>query len=300
MKVTLTSPGTYAVAVSGGVDSMVLLHALWRENQTRQQWRLVVAHLDHGMRPDSAEDRRLVETAAQRLKLPFIYEEARLGAGASEAAARTARYGFLKRVQQERGARAIVTAHHEDDVLETAVINLLRGSGRKGLTSLANRSGVERPLLHVSKQAIIADAEKYKLEWREDSTNADTDYLRNYVRHELLPRFSSSGRRELQRIITGLRTTNAELDELLAHELAAQATSDQIDRAWFADLPHSVAREVMAAWLRRHGLRDFDSKTLERLVVAAKTAMAGKSFDVLRGTSMQVRTRDLALTAVER
>jgi tRNA(Ile)-lysidine synthase len=297
MEVALTSPGTYVVAVSGGVDSMVLLHALHAGNLARadRPWRLVVAHLDHDMRSDSAEDRRFVAAAARQLGLPYIYEEARLGAAAGEAAARTARYGFLRRVQREHDARAVVTAHHQDDVLETAVINLLRGTGRKGLTALAGRPGLERPLLDVPKRDIIAYAEEHGITWREDNTNDDTDYLRNYVRHELLPRFDADGRRRLRRIIDGLRVTNAELDGLLTGQLAARAAAGGLDRAWFTALPHDVAREVMAAWLRGRGAAGFGSRTLERLVVAAKTAAPGRRFDVPGGWTMRVQEGSLAL-----
>jgi tRNA(Ile)-lysidine synthase len=302
MDVVLTSPGRYVVAVSGGVDSMALLHALHARNTASadRPWKLVVAHLDHGMRSDSLEDRQLVQTTAKRLGLPFVYDEVQLGAGTSEAVARAARYDFLHRVQREHNAKAIVTAHHQDDVLETAIINLLRGSGRKGLTSLASHKDVERPLLNVSKRDLIAYAKEQGLTWREDSTNHNTDYLRNYVRYQLLPRFDDAGRRQLWEIITGLRTTNTQLDKLLTHQLTKRLSAGQLDRSWFVQLPHAVAQETMASWLRSRGLRDFDSKTLERLVVAAKTATAGKTIDVLHGTTLAVGPKHLALAGAER
>ncbi len=296
MEVALTRPGKYVLAVSGGVDSMALLHAL----RDRPEYELVVAHLDHGIRADSAEDRRLVERSARDLGLPFFYKGAGLGPCASEADARKARYDFLEAVRHGQGARAIVTAHHQDDALETAVINMLRGTNRKGLTSLVGREGVERPLLHVSKRDIIAYAQANGIAWREDSTNSDTDYLRNYVRHRLLPRFDDEHREQLLGIIDRAHATNAELDTVLGAELERRRKSGGLDRMWFVQLPHPVARETLAAWLRDEGIRDFDSKTLERLVVAAKTARPGKAFDIRRGTSMRVGTRDLALAHAER
>ena len=150
-------PGKYVVAVSGGVDSVALLHLLLEANDERRTmndedspssvlrppFRFVVAHFDHGIRKDSAEDRKLVQAMAQKIRgLPFVYDEGRLGPRASEATARLARYTFLRRVLQASGARAIVTAHHQDDLLETAIINLLRGTGRKGLTALGSRSDI--------------------------------------------------------------------------------------------------------------------------------------------------------------
>lgn len=292
-------PGSYVIAVSGGVDSMVLLDLLRHQARDRA-WKLTVAHLDHGMREDSAGDRQLVQDVARQLELPFVYHEASLGAGTSEADARTARYAFLRRVQRDNEARAIVTAHHGDDVLETVIINLLRGSGRKGLTSLSSRHDMERPLLRVPKRDLIAYAHDQGLRWREDSTNQDTDYLRNYVRHRLLPRFDEPARLRLTEIITGLRQTNAELDTLLVNQLHFQSVGGTLDRLWFNTLPHTVAREVMATWLRAHGVHGFDSKALERLVVVAKVADLGKEFDILQGAIMRVELDHLALDMPER
>jgi tRNA(Ile)-lysidine synthetase-like protein len=290
------SEGKYVLAVSGGVDSVSLLHAL----KDMPGVELTVAHYDHGIRADSGKDRKFVQGLAEKYGLPFVYEEGALGPDAGEARAREARYGFLERVRRERGARAIVTAHHRDDVLETAVINLLRGSGRKGLTALASRDGLERPLLDVPKSQVKTYAREHGLEWRDDPTNQDTGYLRNYVRHELLPRLDEEGRGRLREIIGGLKVTNAELDRLLARQLAARLAEDRLDRSWFIGLPHDVSREVMAAWLRSHGVRDFDSKGLERLVAAAKTAAPGRTFDVVNGAVMKVGTGHLALDAPER
>src|ERR1700712_59168 len=106
MNIQPLNPGTYILAVSGGVDSMVLLHVLAQQPGLQ----LVVAHLDHGIRTDSAQDRQLVQKTARRLDVPFVYHEAKLGSDASEAAARQARYQFLRTAQQAAGARAIVTA----------------------------------------------------------------------------------------------------------------------------------------------------------------------------------------------
>jgi tRNA(Ile)-lysidine synthetase-like protein len=301
MDIVLPKPGTYVVAVSGGVDSMALLYMLYCEAASNPQaWKLIVAHLDHGIREDSAEDRRLVQAAAERYGLPFVYHEGRLGRGTSEAEARKARYEFLHKVRQASGARAIVTAHHQDDVLETAIINLLRGSGRKGLTSLKSHHDIERPLLSVPKRDLIAYAKDQGLVWREDSTNQNLDYLRNYIRHRLLPRFDEADRDKLHTIIKAQHRTNKQLDTLLVNQLHLQSVGGRLDRIWFNHLPHAVAREVMAEWLRAHGVRGFDRKALERLVVAAKVSPKGARYNVLLGTFMQVNRDNLALVRAER
>jgi tRNA(Ile)-lysidine synthetase-like protein len=295
MKVDI-QPGTYVLAVSGGVDSMVLLDLLRQQPGVK----LVVAHFDHGIRPDSSFDRELVQRTARTHGLPFVYHEGKLGPGASEDMARKARYTFLNDVKQASNARAIITAHHHDDALETAIINLLRGTGRKGLSSLHANQLIHRPMLHIEKQAIRRYANDQGLLWREDSTNQDTKYLRNYVRHRLLSEFDSDSRQKLRDIITNAAKINEELDTQLMNYLHVQANAGKLDRQTFLRLPHSVSKEVMAAWLRSQGVRDFDTKALERLVVAAKTLAPGKSADVLRGHALKVTTKYLALMSPDR
>lgn len=289
-------PGKYVVAVSGGVDSVSLLHML----SNLPSVDLVVAHFDHGTRPDSRDDRVFVEALANTYELPFAYDEGQLGPRASEATARQARYDFLEKVRHEYDAPTIVMAHHQDDVLETAIINLLRGTGRKGLSALGNRPGFQRPLLGVPKQDITAYAREHGLEWREDSTNVDQAHLRNYIRHRILPRFDDQSRSEFMSLIHQSRQDNEELDRLLAGQLRGQPGENKLSRLWFILLPHQVALEVMAAWLREQGIRSFDSKALERLVVAAKIGANGHTFDVLQGVTMRVGKDNLALGRLER
>lgn len=295
MKVDV-QPGTYVVAVSGGVDSMVLLDLL----RNQPDLKLVVAHFDHGIRPDSSIDKDIVKQVAQKHGLPFVYHEARLGPGASEEVARRARYEFLHAVRLASGARAIITAHHHDDVLETAIINMLRGTGRKGLSSLQSHQMIHRPLLHIEKRALRDYAKDQGLVWREDATNEDTQYLRNYVRHRILTQFSESNRQQLREIINRTAQINAELDTQLMNYLHVQSKAGTLDRQTFLRLPHSVAKEVMAAWLRKHGISNFDQKTLERLVVSAKTLVPGKTVSIINGQQMLIRRDSLALASLDR
>lgn len=295
MKITLAA-GRYVVAVSGGVDSVVLLDLLKRQPGMS----LTVAHFDHGIRPDSAADRVFVQALADTFELPFVYDTAQLGPGASEALARTARYQFLERVRLSSQARAIVTAHHQDDLLETAVLNLLRGTGRKGLTSLQDRSDLRRPLLGYAKTQLLAYAQAQGLEWHEDETNHDQAYRRNYVRHSLLPRLSDAGRQRWLEVLAAQLTINDELDGLLTNYLHLQSTARRLDRAAFTQLPHDVAKEVLASWLRANGLSNFDRKTLERVVVSAKVGRVGSSVDLNGGSRLLIGVTDLALKHIER
>lgn len=290
------APGKYIVAVSGGVDSMVLLDVLAQQAGLS----LVVAHYDHGIRPDSAEDRKLVAAAAQRYGLPFVYGEGKLGVQASEAAARTARYSFLERVQQEQNARAIILAHHQDDALETAILNILRGTGRRGLTALANTPTRLRPLLNVVKTDIVAYAKQRGITWREDSTNTDQRYLRNYIRHTLLSQFNGAARRTLLQLIADTQQQNDAIDRLLAAWLARWADGVHMNRRQFILLPHAVAKEMLAAWLRQNGIASYDAKTLERVTIAAKTLRPGRAVSLVAGARISVGKDMLALHVQER
>ena len=284
-------PGVYVVAVSGGVDSMVLLDVMRQYPGVK----VVVAHFDHGIRPDAVYDRMLVQDIAKKHGLPFVFHEGRLGEEASEATARKARYDFLHNVKETSGAKAIVTAHHQDDLMETAVMNLIRGTHRRGLTALRSTETVRRPLLLKTKAELIAYAREQGLKWREDRTNQDVRYFRNHIRHNVMPRFSEDERKRLYKLIMDMHQLNDEIDARCTNHLHVRLDNGRLNRYWFLHLPHSVAREVMAAWLRRHDVRNIDKPLLERLVVACKTLAAGQSADVDKNYYLTVMGSDLAL-----
>ncbi|HSX34521.1 MAG TPA: tRNA lysidine(34) synthetase TilS [Candidatus Saccharimonadales bacterium] len=286
MDIVIT-PGKYVVAVSGGVDSMALLHRLVQEPGLE----LVAAHFEHGIRADSDEDRKLVQTQAERYGLPFVFARGNLGAGASEATARTARYNFLEQVRAAQGAAAIITAHHQDDAIETALINMLRGTGPRGLAGLQSTDAVVRPLLTVPKIDIQMYARAHDITWREDSTNADERYLRNYLRRRVLPKMSVSQRGQLIKHIHNAAATRAAIER----ELAPHTSTLELDRAWFIALPYDVSTEAMAAWLRRWQL-PFDRKAIHRLTVFAKTAAPGKRADITAKRELKASKNHITLT----
>jgi tRNA(Ile)-lysidine synthase len=287
-------PGKYVVAVSGGVDSVVLLDLL-RQNKDLE---LVVAHFDHGIRSNSAADRFLVEQVAKRHKLPFYHDEGNLGPYASEAKARAKRYEFLNGTKKKTKSKAVITAHHQDDLLETAIINLLRGTNRHGLSSMYS-SDIIRPLLPYKKQDLLKYAVDHSLVWNEDSTNQDTKYLRNYIRLEITPKLTPAQRDSLLRIITGSKESNKQIDNLLSALLKNNSKDGKISRIWFIDLPHNIAREVMSTWLRQQSIK-FDKSIIESLVIAAKTLASGKSRDIDKDHTLRVQGDYLALLSSER
>jgi tRNA(Ile)-lysidine synthase len=204
----LQSGQSIVVAVSGGVDSMVLLDALHRL-AAPWRWHMVVAHFNHQLRgSESDADERLVRRAAQRMGLEFVTDRwavaeqraaRKLGL---EMGARLARHDFLGRVAEERKIPTIALAHHADDQAELFFLRLFRGAGGEGLAGMkfegmgiASRSRffpvrLVRPLLELRKAELLAYAKEQQIRFREDASNASLHHKRNRIRHELLPLLS--------------------------------------------------------------------------------------------------------------
>ena len=188
----LPDGGTLVVACSGGGDSMALLH-LVAAGAVGHRWRVLVAHLDHGLRDDSGEDAAFVERAAAELELPYSVESVRVDErrrpGESiEAASRRIRYAFLRRVAREAGRDArILTAHTADDQVETLALRLARGVGVRGLRGILpeREDGVVRPLLGTRRRELRRFLESSGIGWREDPTNRDLEIPRNRWRWAL-------------------------------------------------------------------------------------------------------------------
>lgn len=197
-------------AVSGGLDSMCLLHMLYHGGFT-----VAAAHYNHGLRGREAErDQAFVRRYCQGLGIPFYTEAGdvaalarKAGAGIEETA-RRARYAFLYRTAAEIGASKIATAHTADDNVETVLMNLTRGAGTNGLAGIPPVRGIViRPLLAVSRAELIAYAKAHGLSHVEDSTNQTDAYTRNRIRHRVIP--------ELKEINPALCAAVANMTELL-------------------------------------------------------------------------------------
>jgi tRNA(Ile)-lysidine synthase len=219
-----------AVAVSGGADSLALLHAL-RALAGPRGWRLAVLTVDHGLRPGSAADAAFVADHAKALGLPARVLtlapgdlEPHRDAG-PEAAARAARYGALWPAADELGCSWLATGHTLDDQAETVLLQLLRGAGPDGLAGMAVRTGrLLRPLLGARRAETRAACAAIGLAWREDPTNADDTPLRNRVRTQLLPLLEDlrpGATKTLARTATLAADERAWLDPLVAEALAA-------------------------------------------------------------------------------
>lgn len=208
------------LAVSGGADSMALLHGMALLNASRGDdagpLRLGVAHLNHGLRGlEGSKDLEFVQAAANQRQLPFFSEEisvlSQLLPGESvEEACRRHRYEFLVRVAQDNGFSTLATAHHQDDQAETVLHNILRGTGLRGLAGMsASReleSGLQllRPLLNVSRSQILAFLAESGVSWRDDASNADSAFTRNRLRNQVLPDLEANVNPQVIRHLAGL------------------------------------------------------------------------------------------------
>ena len=295
MKLILPKPGRYVVAVSGGLDSICLLDLL----ASRPEYELIVAHFDHGMRRGSKDDLKFVASLAAQYGLPFVSSRVELGASASEADARTKRYRFLRQTRKQAAAVAILTAHHQDDRLETLVINLIRGTGRHGVSSIGISKDIKRPLLNVSRKELEAYASAHTLVWREDPTNDSDQYLRNYIRHHILPKISDSDKADLVQLMNRQVELNAQIDSL-AMRFIDQEDLSKLSLKALNQLSFKESRDLVSVWLRRNELFSFNRTTIERLTVAAKTKRAGTLINVYGKTNVKVGKDFLALYNTER
>jgi tRNA(Ile)-lysidine synthase len=244
-------PGAHVlVALSGGADSVVLLHLL---RFAVPGLRLTAAHFDHAMRPSSAADARWVRGLCRAWDVPLITRRAdRLLR--SEGEAREARYGFLRAAQAECGAGFLATAHHADDQAETVLFRMMRGSGLAGLAGIPERGpdGLIRPLLPWWRAELRAYARARHLRWRRDPTNRGLHPVRNRIRHRLIPL--------LERRSPGLR------GRLVALAGAAGEAESLLDRAALRAL-HEVSREEEGGLLlERAALSAYHSPVATRVL----------------------------------
>ena len=266
------------VAVSGGVDSMVLLDLL-QTLAPHCGLTLTVAHLNHQLRGRSSQaDEALVRKTARRLKLRCVVARADIKGLARrkkqsiEMAAREARHRFLAATAKRVGAAKVVLAHQADDQIELFFLRLFRGSGSDGLAGMKWRNPspadpkieVIRPLLEVTKAALVEYAREHRVTFREDATNAHVGIPRNRIRHELLPLLRSQFQPQLDRLLSRTREIlGAESDFML------QAARDWLwakTREPFIGLPVAMQRRVLQLQLLDHGIvPDFDQLEVLRL-----------------------------------
>jgi tRNA(Ile)-lysidine synthase len=276
------------VAVSGGVDSVVLLHLL-QGLAPGAGLRLAAAHLDHGLRgAESAADAAFVVALCERLNVPLLAARRtvhRRPGESLQAAARRVRYRFLRAAVRRSGARAVATAHHADDLAETVLMRLLAGAGSAGLAAMARpRPGLLRPLLDHPKGDLIAYAEARSLTFREDGSNRDPKYARNRLRTEVLPALAAVQPNVVAALGREARLLADEADFIA--RAAAEAWKSIGDAGGPAGTPGLPAG---ATTLARAGLAALHPAVARRLVADLVARLPGR-----RGTAAVEAVLDLA------
>lgn len=271
------------VGYSGGLDSHVLLHLLATDRALRSERTLAAIHVDHNLQAASASWGEHCARVCDKLAVPFrvVKIDARPAPGESpEAAARDARYAALA---AELGIEAaLLTAHHRDDQAETLLLQLLRGAGPHGLAAMPSavrfgRGWLWRPFLDVDRADLLAYAWTHHLHWIEDTSNDDTRFDRNYLRHRVLPllrgRWPAVGRnlaRSAQLCAEAASWLDAEADADLAR--AAPRHPDTLSLSVLCELGELRQRNTLRWWLRQLGLPLPDSRQLRHILRDTLTA----------------------------
>lgn len=289
------------IAVSGGVDSITLLDSV-AAHAEEMALEVHVAHVDHGLRSDSPADAKAVQAEAARRHIPFHAERVnvRLRAEATgsgiEAAARSLRYDFLVATAQDIGASVIMTGHTADDAVETILMNIARAGSLQALAgipaerSLSDSVRVVRPLLETRREDVLAYALDRGLVWSEDVSNSEAVYLRNRVRHELLPVMRSVFGPGIAKNILRLGATMKELAEIIESHIDAGKVlryaggNVQVSLAELAHQPRTVIDTILR---RELGMNTVDRDRLCDLVTLEVGSIA-----TLSGGRQALRERD--------
>ena len=290
--IVLRNDAKLILALSGGIDSMVLADLLLQAKAD-----FVIAHCNFHLRAEESDgDEQFVRAYAEKNGLTLYVKHFETETYAKEhgisieMAARDLRYAWFEELRQQLNYDCIAVAHHADDQLETFFINLLRGAGIRGLKGMQPINGhIIRPLLQTSRAEIQQYAEEHHLQWREDHTNAETLYLRNKIRHELLPvidSISKEGRSAILKSISHLASENELYRELLKEKLSTLVVGDGAG----CSLRHLVvtpgggyavpqgapcSEQLLFEWLRDYG---FNTDQVHFIHEAIKTGQPGTNF----------------------
>ncbi len=266
----LILPGQHVlIGVSGGADSVALLLML-KELTPKIGFKLTAAHLHHGIRgKDADSDLEFVHKLTRKLKIPFVSGKTNVPALARrkgislEMAAREARYTFFAKQAKKCGADLAVTAHNADDQAETILLKLCRGAGARGLAGISHETAlnglrITRPMLDVTRAEVIAFLKNRKQLWREDRSNKDLSFLRNRVRHEILPLLQKNLNPKLKSALTRTADVLQAEDEWLDHltnDLVTECEQpDGLMLGMFLCYPKAARRRVLLQWLVANGV----------------------------------------------
>lgn len=301
-------------AVSGGMDSMCLLHLLHTWGRERN-FRVTAAHFNHQLRgAESDRDEAFVRDWCAQRQIPFVSGSGDVRACAGETgktleeAARDMRYAFLEEQRQKAGCAFLLTAHHADDHAETMLLNLLRGTGPRGLSGIPeSRDGILRPFLRITRGELAAYAAAYHIGYVEDSTNALDDMARNVLRHQVMPVLRELNPKAVENMIRTaemLRRDEETLDRMAValleqgcrfSENAAVMDADACLKAEEAVLSRAVHRALARL---AGGRKDLTARHVEAVCELLRGAV-GKELTLPYGLTARRGEKELILSAAE-
>jgi tRNA(Ile)-lysidine synthase len=293
----------YLVGVSGGRDSVALLHWLVASGFRK----LIVCHLDHQLRGRSAAaDARFVARIACGNRLPFELGRADVRALAAdqklsiETAARAARYSFFARVARRRRCQTVFLGHHADDAVETFLINLFRGAGSQGqrgmrevatLTVDKTELTIVRPLLGTPRAEIDSYIHAHRLRFRDDATNASLQPLRNRMRHRILPMLEKEFGRDIRNAVRRATAIAADEDAVLAEMLPP--VSGRLVVSQVRALPVALQRRVIMRWLGHQEVADVGFAMIESVRASLDVENGPAKVNLTRGRHARRRAGEL-------
>jgi len=281
----------YILAISGGVDSVVLLDMIVKgklslQGTSLQRKNVIVAHFDHGIRESSANDAEFVKNLATKYQLECMIGRGNLAKNTSEQLARDERYEFLRSVCKDVPCKIIV-AHHQDDLLETVVMNLIRGTSWRGLAPFWS-DDILRPLLNMTKAEIVSYAIHNKLNWVEDETNYSAKYFRNRVR-DFVVRIPVEQRKKLLELSEKQTKLRVEIEKTLESCRVVPCGVEDV-----LLLPDDVAIE----YLRKMTDEKLTTPQLRRLLKNLGNAKSGDIFQPGGGLQVGVYRGDLTISKI--
>lgn len=303
-------PVDLVVGFSGGMDSMVLLHAL-AKLKTPLKGRIIAVHVHHNLSKNADAWASFCEKQAREFAVEFVLRKVRVGNTGEgvEAAARTARYRALEKVAQDQGALAIVTAHHMDDQIETFLIQWMRGAGPEGLSSMptfrhSDTSLLVRPLLGFERSELADYAAKKHLKWVDDESNEDTAFLRNAVRKEVVP--------VLQKIRPGFKKAASRSIGLIAEatEILKEVAREDIQQVQEAGTGYLMLDDLLSLsaerqsrllrqWLESCGLGKFPRTRIIEVLRQLKQTTS-QSVQLLKANDKEFRLYGKRLMVLDR
>jgi tRNA(Ile)-lysidine synthase len=285
------------LGLSGGMDSVVLLHLL-RACQAQYAFQLVCVHVHHGLSPHADKWARFCEQLCHVAGIPLSVHRVTINRddpAGLEAAARAQRHQVFASIE----ADFVLTAHHQNDQAETFLLQLLRGAGPKGLAGMAEAqqhpgwgATLLRPLLSIPRTEIEQYAQANTLDWVEDESNTDTAYTRNYLRHTMLPLLASRFHAAVSTLArsAALQADAAELLEDLAQiDAKLCVAGDRLDCANLAKLPLARAANLLRWFIDQHGLRMISQRRLDESLRQLLHAVADAHLSITINPGIELR-----------